>query len=112
MSSQESLAEPMDISFNLNVFADQKVDDEINQFISNSKNKNTVYSTNQGCNRLNEFLKKQYPNESRPFWELSNKQIDTLMCQFFMKAAKKALKKSSGDNLYEPDTLNNFRNSW
>ena len=57
---------------------------------------------------MNKFIREIYPNEKRSFWEFNNNELDLLLCQFYMKAKK--LKEDDG--LYQPDTLNSFRNSW
>ena len=55
----------------------------------------------------------QNPDEKRDFFDLPSSELDQLMCRFFMYA-KKVEKKSAnnGENLYQPDTLNSFRNTW
>ena len=50
---------------------DNYVDDEIETFLKNSKNANTWYTSNTGCNRLIKFIKKHHPNETRDFTEFS-----------------------------------------
>ena len=71
----------------------KRVDEEIEHLITSLKNKNTIYSTNSGCNRLNEFLRKGNAEDERDFTELPPSELDTLMCQFFMNAKKKEKKK-------------------
>ena len=67
---------------------DLDVDFEINGFLVNSKSKSTVYSTNNACNRLQVFMKELNLADNRNFYELSNEELDKLMCQFFMNAEK------------------------
>ena len=99
--------EPAAVSFTFGVFDDTGDDEEIDAYIRDSKNKNTVYSTNQGYKRLDEFFKEKCNNDKRNFWELTNEALNSLMCHFFKKACKK-IKKNGDDGLYQPDTLNTF----
>ena len=86
------------------------VDDDIDQFLSGSKSKSTAYKDTSGCKRLQIFMREIDPTETRDFLDLSKKDLDQLMCLFFMKAKK--IDKKSLDELYQPDTLNAFRNAW
>ena len=53
-------------------------------------------------------------NDTRNFWDLSKEELDQVMCVFFMRAKKidKKSIESSGNDLYQPDTLNSYQNSW
>ena len=88
-----------------------EIDSDIDEFIANSKSKSTTYSTNSACNRLQTFMKKINPSDTRNFYELSINELDQMMCQFFMNAEKVDTKSNGGDTLYQPDTLNSFRNA-
>ena len=90
------------------------VDDEIHDFVNNSKAKSTVYKDTGGTRRLQVFMAEEMnPSDTRNFWELTKTQLDQVMCLFFMRAKKtdrRAIKENG--ELYQPDTLNSFQNSW
>ncbi len=89
------------------------LDDEIRQFVINSKAKSTQYKETSGARRIKLFIAENYPNEKREFWELPKNELDAMICLFFMRAEKidqKAIDENG--KLYQPDTLNSFRNSW
>ena len=85
-------------------------DDDIHDFVVNSKAKNTTYKDTGGIKRLNTFMREINPDETRNFYELPKEDLDLLLCQFFMTAEK--IDKKAVEKLYQPDTLNSFRNAW
>ena len=89
------------------------VGSEIAKFLDENKSKSTVYNTTSAVKRLNGFIKSESKNTySKSSFELmEEKELDTLMCDFFMHA-KKITKKTQTTELYQPDTLNNLRNGW
>ena len=89
-------------------------DDDIHDFVVNQKSKATKYKDASGVRRLETFMKDTCPTETRKFYELPKTELDKLMSNFFI-LAKKTSKKPTGqttDDLYEPDTLTSFRNTW
>ena len=55
----------------------------------------------------------QNPNEKREYFDLASSELEHLMCRIFMYAKKVEMKSANnGENLYQPDTLNSFRNTW
>ena len=84
------------------------IDNEINNFLQANKSKSTSYNTINSCRRLNLFLHDRNPLETREFHELSDKELDLLLCDFFMyakKIDKTSIKNSNENVLYQPDTL-------
>ena len=86
------------------------IDDEINNFLLDNKPKSTIYKDTSACKRLQNFMKELNPNEQRNFFELDKNELDQIMCRFFIQAKK--VEKKQFNELYQPDTLNSFRNAW
>ena len=87
-------------------------DQEIDDFIIGGKSKNTRYKDKSAENRLNQFMVEIDPTETRKFYDLNKEDLNKLMCKFFIHAKKIDKKCIGGDQLYEPDTYNSFRNGW
>ena len=77
---------------------------EIDKFILGQKAEATRSKEKYDYNRLKKFF--NTVNESREIDNIPTNQLDNLLCQFFMKATN--LK----GELYEPDTLTGFWNSF
>ncbi len=90
------------------------LDEEIHQFVVNQKAKSTTYKDTTCTNRLHSFMKEINPTEGRQFWELNRMELDKIICLFYMRAKKTNQNsiKNGGCDLYQPDTLNCFRNAW
>ena len=88
-------------------------DEDVASFLGENKNKSTTYNTANCVSRLNRFLSTESKNQYKMtlFEFMEEKELDKLICDFFMNA-KKLNGKGSTSDLYQPDTLNNFRNGW
>ena len=78
-------------------------DDEIDAFILGQKAKTTKYKEVSDLNIFTRFCKTI--NEFRNIECMPERDLDNILCQFFMKALTKK------STLYEPDTLTSIRNS-
>lgn len=77
---------------------------DIDDFVLTQKAANTTKKEKSDYNRLKFFFLKI--KETREIQDIPDKQLDNILCQFFMTAVN--LK----GNLYEPDTLTGFVNSF
>ena len=91
-------------NFNLGVdlFVNDELD-EIDQFILGQKAKSTKYKDVSDMNIFVKFCNSI--NETRSIENIPEKELDNILCHFFMKALTKK------GTLYEPDTLTSIRNS-
>ena len=77
-----------------------KSEEEIDKFIKGQKAKQTVYKDRTDMNKLTAFLATH--NENREIRDIPAKQLNSLLCSFFMTVRRNDGKK------YEPDTLSSF----
>ena len=77
-----------------------KSEEEIDKFIKGQKAKQTVYKDRTDMNKLTAFLATH--NENREIQDIPAKQLDSLLCSFFM-----TVRRNDGKE-YEPDTLSSF----
>ena len=88
-------------------------DEKIQEFITGNKSKETKYKDKSSINRLHKFMKSMEPPDARSVLKLCAKELDTVLCHFFINAKKVdelSIKKLG--KLYQPDTLSSFRNAW
>ena len=86
------------------------IDDEITNFLIDNKSKSTVYKDISACKRLRLRMEEIQPVDKRDFTELTKTELEEIMRQFFMQAKK--MEKKDMNELYQPETLNSFRNAW
>ena len=92
------------ISFDFGVDIDIPDDLEVDAFINEQKAKATKNKNKTDLNTFNKF-RKDNGLGLKPIEKLSAKELNHVLCQFFMKALTRKGK------LYEPDTLSGIRNS-
>ena len=78
-------------------------DSRISSFIAENKPKNTCQKTNSDLNTWKRWNKSV--GENRPIESLSNEELDTLLCHFFIN-----VRKINGDE-YEPGSLKDMQRS-
>ena len=119
-----TMFEEIIFDFGVNVLSDDEepqsvvddVCDEVLGFLQDNATKSTGYNTTSCVKRINTFMndesKRNY--SAVEFHLLPSEELDALLCDFYMHAMKKSKKKDkeNNDELYQPDTLNNFRNGW
>ena len=94
-----TLEKPCFILIDPELFEDQPKDD-IDKFITDQQAQNTKYNTKFAINVFVRFCKEN--NEGRSLSIIPKKEIDKLLCNFFM-----TVKKQDG-NEYEPDSLSSI----
>ena len=78
-------------------------DEDIDSFILGQKAKSTLSKEKSDTNTFQRFCLNI--GENRAIQNIPDERLNTLLCNFFMKAVNKK------GNLYEPDTLTSIRNS-
>ena len=91
----------------------ENIDDTIDQYIKGGKAKSTKYKDNSDYRRFKAFLQEVNPNDTWEIEAIPVKELDEILCLFFMKARKynKVSTRYDGE-LYQPDSLSSFRNSF
>lgn len=77
-------------------------EEDINTYINGQKAKTTKYKDTTSLNAFNRFC--SMINESRDITEIPVRELDNILCQFFINA------KTIKGQLYEPDSLTGIRN--
>lgn len=79
---------------------------DINQFIEEQTNKNTLQKTMYDLKILNEYFQQPNVNENRSIQNIPANELSVLLCRFFM-----SVRKSNGDE-YEPSSLRGLISSY
>lgn len=109
-SQRETESEKKPSKPNQNVVSNQRFvqveTEDIQNFVNQQSNRNTLSKTFYDLKLLETFLHQDSINENRPIHQIPSNELCTLLCQFFL-----SVRKSDGGN-YEPNTLRGFMCSY